>query len=83
MCRDLNKIIDIYIYILSVWLEVREKEEGVVALYLPIEHLKNQQPALGWSRYWDANPVPIKPLADDLTTAPSWPVFSNVIFIII
>ena len=29
---------------------------------------KNQ---LGWSWYWDVNPVPTSPLADDITTAPS------------
>ena len=37
-------------------LEVSEREEGVVAIHLPIGSLKN--PALGWSRYRDANPVP-------------------------
>ena len=46
-------------------LEVSEKEEGVVALLLPTGLLK---PALGWSRYRDANPVPTTPLADNLTT---------------
>ena len=43
-------------------LEVSEREEGVMALHLPIEPLK---PALGLSRYRDANPGPSSPLADD------------------
>ena len=30
-----------------------------------------KNPAMGWSRYRDANPVPTSPLADDITTAPS------------
>ena len=52
-------------------LEVSEKEEGVVALHLPIWSLK---PILGWSRYRDTNSVPTSPLADDLAIAPSEPV---------
>ena len=43
-----------------------------MALHLPIGPLK--QPAQGWSRYRDANPVPTSPLADDIATAPSGPV---------
>ena len=50
-------------------LEVSETEKSVVALQLPNGPLK---PALGWSRYRDANPVPTNPLAD--ATAPSRPV---------
>ena len=46
-----------------------------MALHLPIGLLK---PALGWSRYRDANPVPTSPLADDITTAPSVPVNRHV-----
>ena len=53
-------------------LEVSDKEEGVVALYLTIGPLKT---ALGWSRYRDAYPVPTSPLADDIATAPSGLVF--------
>ena len=45
-------------------LEVSEREEGVVALQLTIA-------PLGWSQYWDTNPVPSSPLADDIATAPS------------
>ena len=29
---------------------------------------------MGWSRYRDANPLPTRPLADDITTAQSGPV---------
>ena len=54
-------------------LEVSEREEGVVALHLPIGSLKN--PALGWSRYQDVNPVPTSTLADDVASAPSGPVW--------
>ena len=50
-------------------LEVSEEEEGVVAYHLLIGPLK--KPALGCSRYRDANPVPTSPLNDDITTAPS------------
>ena len=32
--------------------------------------------ALGWSGYQDANPVPTRPLADDINTAPSGPTGS-------
>ena len=46
-------------------LEVSDKEEGVVALHLPMGPLKTR----------DANPVPTSPLADDIPTAPSGPVF--------
>ena len=28
-------------------------------------------PSLGWSRYGDVNPVPTRPLADELATTPS------------
>ena len=31
-------------------------------------------PDLGWSRYRDANPVPISPLGNDIATAPTGPV---------
>ena len=41
-------------------LDVSEKEEGVVALHLHIGPFFFFKPALGWSRYRDANPVPIK-----------------------
>ena len=41
-----------------------------MTLHLPI----GPKPALGWSRYRDANPVPTSPLSDDITTAPSGPV---------
>ena len=44
------------------------KEEGAVPLPTHIGLLK---PALDWSLYRDANPVPTSPLADDITTAPS------------
>ena len=37
---------------------------------------ERRKPALGWSRYRDANPVPTSPLADEITTAPSGPVIS-------
>ena len=40
-----------------------------MALHLHIGHLK---PALGWSRYQDANP-----LADDIDTAPPGPIVSH------
>ena len=40
---------------------VSEREEGVVAITLPIGSLKTS----GWSRIRDANPVPTSPLADD------------------
>ena len=43
-----------------------------MTLHLPIGSLTTR---LGWSRYRDANPVPTSPLADDITTAPSGPVF--------
>ena len=39
-----------------------------MVVHLPIGSLK---PALGWSQYQDANPVPTSPLADDISTAPS------------
>ena len=42
-----------------------------MALHLPIGPLN---PALGWSRYRDTNPVPTNPLADDITTCPLGPV---------
>ena len=45
---------------------VSERKEGVVALHFPIGPLI---PTLGWSRYKDANLVPIISLADDLGTA--------------
>ena len=45
-------------------LVVSEKEEGIVALHLPIGPLK--KPAPSWSRYRDVNPVPTSPLADDI-----------------
>ena len=35
----------------------------------------SKNPALGMSRYRDANPVTTNPLTDDLATAPSEPVF--------
>ena len=47
-------------------LEVNEREEGVVALHLPIGCLKTRsglEPG--------ANSVPTNPLADEITTAPS------------
>ena len=50
-----------------------------MALHLPIESLK--KPPLSWSRYRDENPVPTSPLADDVTTAPSGPVSSCLLFI--
>ena len=46
-------------------LEVSEREEGVVALHLPIV------PVLGCRRYRDANPVPTSPLDDDKTSGSS------------
>ena len=42
-----------------------------MALHLPIGPLK---PAVGWSRYQDANPVSTSPLANDLATVPLEPV---------
>ena len=39
-----------------------------MALHLPTGPLKTH---LGWSRYKDANPVSISPLADDLATVES------------
>ena len=57
---------------LQLCLEVSEREEDVVALHLPIGLLKN--PAVGWNRYRDANPVPTSLLADGNATAPSGPV---------
>ena len=42
-------------------LDVSEREEGVMAIHLPIESSKKK------NRYQDANPVPTKPLADDIT----------------
>ena len=45
-----------------------------MALYLSIGSLK---PALCWSRYRDAIPVPTSPLAYDITTAPSGPVINT------
>ena len=47
---------------------VCEREEGVVALDLPIGPLK---PAQGWICYRDANLVRTSPLVDDITTVPS------------
>ena len=41
---------------------MREREEGVVAIHLPIGPLKN--PLCVVSRYRDANPVPTSPVAD-------------------
>ena len=38
-----------------------------------------KNPALGWSQYRDANPVPTSPLADDLATTPSGPVACSVL----
>ena len=52
-------------------LEGSEREEGVVAIHLPIGPLKTR---CGWSQYRDANTVPTNPLADDIATAPSAPV---------
>ena len=51
---------------LCLLLEVSEKEEGVVAIHIPIGPSKN--PALDWSWYWDANSLPTSPLADALAT---------------
>ena len=34
-----------------------------MAIHIPIDRLK---PALGWSQYRDANPVPTNPLAHDI-----------------
>ena len=52
-------------------LEVSEKEDGVVALHIPIGPLKT---CSGGSWYQDANPVPTSTLANDIATAPSRPV---------
>ena len=51
------------------------KEEGVMALHLPNEHLK---PRSGLENIRDANSVPTSPLADNLATAPSGPVCSRI-----
>ena len=51
-----------------------------MALHLPIGPLKN--PVMGWSRYRDANPVPISPLPNDLATASSRPVLQFSFFAI-
>ena len=56
------------------------KEEGLVALHLPIGPLKicsGLKPCCSG----DVNPVPTSPLADGLATAPSGPVFNIVIFV--
>ena len=47
-------------------LEVSDREEGVVALYVPIGPLKT----LLWSRYQDANPEPTSTFSDYLATVP-------------
>ena len=49
-----------------------------MALHLPTGPLK-KKPALGKSWYRDANPVHTKPVADDLATAPSGPVFRSLL----
>ena len=43
-----------------------------MALHLSTGPLK--KPALGWSLYGDANPVPTSPITDDTVTVPSGPV---------
>ena len=52
---------------------VNEREDGVVALPLPIGPHKR---ILYWSRCRDANPVPINPLVVDLASAPLGPVYN-------
>ena len=49
-----------------------------MVIHIPIGSLK--QHALGWSRYRDANPIPISPFADNLSTAPPGPVALGVGF---
>ena len=44
------------------------RENGVVALHLPIGSLKTYSVLVRKNR--DANPIPTNPLADDLATAP-------------
>ena len=56
-------------------LEVSKREEGVVALHLPIGPLNTSS---GLERYRDTNPVPTSPLADDITTTSLGPVFSTI-----
>ena len=38
------------------------------------DYVINSDTTLGWSRYWNANPVPSSPLADDIATAQLGPV---------
>ena len=52
-------------------LDVSEREEGVVAIHLPIGSLKPRSSLEPVPR---CEPVPTSPLADDITTAPSGPV---------
>ena len=54
--------------------EVSKKEEGLLALHLPIGHLKTR---FGLDRCRGANTVPISPLADDIGTAPLGPVINS------
>ena len=37
---------------------------------LHFTHWAFKKPALGWNRYRDTNPVPTRPLANDIATAP-------------
>ena len=41
-------------------------------------HWAFKKPALGWSRYRDANRVPTSPLADDIATAPEYNVIISL-----
>ena len=66
-CTETSAICAIHLgqQVSSYWvLDVRLREVGVVALHLPTGSLK--KPALDWSRYRDANPVPTSLLADAL-----------------
>ena len=56
-------------------LEVSKRDEGVVAIHLPIGSLKT---CSGLERYRDVNPVPTSPLTNDIATALLRPVFCSV-----
>ena len=45
-----------------------------VRVCYPVCGMVHIKPALVWSRYRNANPVPTSPFSDDLSTAPSGPV---------
>ena len=46
-----------------------------------VKDLGLQKPALGWSLYLDANPVPTSPLADNIATTLSGPVVCSCIHV--